>query len=149
MTKMSKQEYQKYIDKKTPNSPIVKDVFFAFLIGGFICIIGQLILDGYQNFCDLDQETASTATSVTMVFLGALLTGLGIYDKIAKVAGAGTIVPITGFANSVVSPAMEFKSEGYVLGLAAKMFIIAGPVIVYGTLSSVITGILYYIMSLL
>ncbi len=149
MSNMTKKEYQKYIDKKTPNSPIFKDVFFAFLIGGLICIIGQLIMDAYKNFCELDQEMASSATSVTMVFLGALLTGLGIYDKIAKIAGAGTIVPITGFANSVVSPAMEFKSEGYVLGLAAKMFIIAGPVIVYGTLASVIVGLIYYIMPML
>ncbi len=145
---MTKQEYQKYIEKKTPNSPLLKDIFFAFLIGGIICCIGQLIVDGFKAL-NLDKETASSATSVVMVFLGAFFTGIGVYDKIAKRAGAGTIVPITGFANSVVSPAMEFKSEGFVLGLAAKMFVIAGPVIVYGVLSSVITGIIYYIMSLL
>lgn len=148
MNKMTKSEYQQYINQKTPNSPLWKDLCFAFLIGGGICIIGQLILDGYLSL-GLPKETASPLTSATMVFLGAFLTAVGIYDKIAKVAGAGTIVPITGFANSVVSPAMEFKSEGLVLGLAAKMFIIAGPVLVYGILSSVIVGIVYYVMSLL
>jgi len=123
-------------------------VCLAFLIGGLICIIGQLICDGIMRLGS-DKENASLLTSVTMVFFGALLTGLGLYDRIAKFAGAGTIVPITGFANSVVSPAMEFKSEGLVLGLAAKMFVIAGPVIVYGVLSSVAAGIIYYILSLL
>ncbi len=147
MRNMSKQEYQKYIDKKTPNSTLWKDIFFAFLFGGIICIIGQLVMDGFKNF-GLSEETAPAATSVAMIFLGAFLTGIGVYDNLAKIAGAGTIVPITGFANSVVSPAMEFKSEGLVLGLAAKIFIIAGPVLVYGTLSSVVVGIIYYVMSL-
>ncbi len=145
---MTKQEYQKFIEQKTPNSSLLKDLFFAFLIGGIICCIGQAVSDGYKGL-GLDKEAAASATSVTMIFLGAFLTGLGIYDKIAKVAGAGTIVPITGFSNSVVSPAMEFKSEGLVTGLAAKIFIIAGPVIVYGILSSVVTGLLYYILSVL
>ena len=145
---MTKQEYQKYIEKKTPNSTLAKDMILAFIIGGLICCIGQAILDGYKAL-GLEKELASSVTSITLVFFGALLTGLGIYDKIAKFAGAGTIVPITGFANSVVSPAMEFKSEGLVLGLAAKMFIIAGPVIVYGILSSFVAGIVYYIVSLL
>lgn len=144
---MNKKEYQKFVEKRTPNSPLVKDMFFAFLFGGTICLIGQFILNGYKSF-GVEQELASAATSVTMVFSGALLTGLGLYDRMAKIAGAGTIVPITGFANSVVSPAMEFKSEGYVLGLAAKLFVISGPVIVYGTLSSVICGIVYWVMSL-
>ncbi len=148
MNKMTNAEYQKYIDKKTPNSFLAKDMFFAFLIGGTICLIGQCISKGFLAL-GLEKQVASTLTSVVLVFTGALLTGLGVYDKIAKVAGAGTIVPITGFANAVVSPAMEFKSEGYVLGLAAKMFIIAGPVIVYGVLSSVIVGALYYIATLL
>ncbi len=148
MNKMTNAEYKKYVEKKTPDSSLAKDMFFAFLIGGIICLIGQCITKGYLAL-GIAKQTASTLTSVTLVFAGALLTGLGIYDKIAKVAGAGTIVPITGFANSVVSPAMEFKSEGYVLGLAAKMFIIAGPVIVYGVLSSVIVGALYYIATLL
>ena len=144
---MSKREYQNYIDKKTPNSTLVKDLCLSFLIGGFICIIGQLIGDGLRAL-KLPEDSVAPTISVIMVFVGALLTGLGLYDKIAKFAGAGTIVPITGFANSVVSPAMEFKSEGLVLGLAAKMFIIAGPVIVYGILSSVLVGIVYFIMSL-
>ena len=144
---MNKKEYQKFVEKRTPNSPLVKDMFFAFLFGGTICLIVQFILNGYKSF-GVEQELASAATSVTMVFSGALLTGLGLYDRMAKIAGAGTIVPITGFANSVVSPAMEFKSEGYVLGLAAKLFVISGPVIVYGTLSSVICGIVYWVMSL-
>ncbi len=148
MYHMTKKEYQEYINQKTPNSTLFKDVCFAFLIGGLICIIGQFVTDGYKAL-GLGSDSASAWTSVTMVFLGAFLTGIGIYDKIAKFAGAGTIVPITGFANSVVSPAMEFKSEGLVLGLAAKMFIIAGPVIVYGILSSVTVGIIYYILSIL
>ncbi|MBE7035234.1 MAG: stage V sporulation protein AC [Ruminococcaceae bacterium] len=148
MKNMTKQEYQDYINKKTPNSSLFKDICFAFLIGGLICIIGQLIGDGFKSM-GLDKETAAASTSVVMVFLGAFLTGIGVYDRIARVAGAGTIVPITGFANSVVSPAMEFKSEGLVLGLAAKMFIIAGPVIVYGILSSVIVGIIKYVVAML
>ncbi|MBQ4517812.1 MAG: stage V sporulation protein AC [Clostridia bacterium] len=148
MKNMSKKEYQQYINKKTPNSTLGKDLFFAFLIGGLICIIGQLVTNGLKTL-GVSEENTPAFTSVIMIFLGALLTGLGLYDRIAKVAGAGTIVPITGFANSVVSPAMEFKSEGLVLGLAAKIFIIAGPVIVYGIMSSVIVGIIYYVMSIL
>ena len=144
---MTKNEYQKYIDQKTPNSTLGKDLCLAFIIGGLICCIGQAIGDGLKAM-GADTETAASATSVVLVFLGAFLTGIGVYDSIAKFAGAGTIVPITGFANSVVSPAMEFKSEGLVLGLSAKMFIIAGPVLVYGMLSSVAVGIVYYIMSL-
>ncbi len=144
---MTKNEYQKYIDQKTPNSTLGKDLCLAFIIGGLICCIGQAIGDGLKAM-GADTETAASATSVILVFLGAFLTGIGVYDSIAKFAGAGTIVPITGFANSVVSPAMEFKSEGLVLGLSAKMFIIAGPVLVYGMLSSVAVGIVYYIMSL-
>lgn len=143
---MTKNEYQKYVEQKTPNSTLGKDICLAFLVGGFICCIGQAIGDGLKAM-GIDAEAAASFTSVIMVFLGALLTGLGVYDKIAKFAGAGTVVPITGFANSVVSPAMEFKSEGLVLGLSAKMFIIAGPVLVYGMLSSVVVGIIYYIMS--
>ena len=144
---MTKNEYQKYIDQKTPNSTLGKDLCLAFIIGGLICCIGQAIGDGLKAM-GADTETAASATSVILVFLGAFLTGIGVYDSNAKFAGAGTIVPITGFANSVVSPAMEFKSEGLVLGLSAKMFIIAGPVLVYGMLSSVAVGIVYYIMSL-
>ena len=145
---MAKTDYQKYIDKKTPNFTLGKDICLAFIIGGLICCIGQAVGDGLKVL-GMEAESAGAATSVIMVFLGAFLTGIGVYDSIAKFAGAGTIVPITGFANSVVSPAMEFKSEGLVLGLSAKMFIIAGPVLVYGMLSSVIVGIVYYIISLL
>ena len=148
MNQMTNAEYQKDVNQKTPNSSLAKDMLFAFLIGGTICLIGQCLTHCFISL-GIEKQTASTLTSVSLVFAGAFLTGLGIYDKIAKIAGAGTIVPITGFANAVVSPAMEFKSEGYVLGLAAKMFIIAGPVIVYGVLSSVVVGILYYMASVL
>ncbi len=144
---MTKQEYQEYINRKTTNSTLGKDVVLAFIIGGIICCIGQLISDSLIRW-GAEKETAAALTSMIMIFSGALLTGLGLYDRIAKFAGAGTIVPITGFANSVVSPAMEFKSEGLVLGLAAKMFIVAGPVIVYGILSSVIVGAVFYILLL-
>ncbi|MBQ3554478.1 MAG: stage V sporulation protein AC [Clostridia bacterium] len=144
--KMTNEQYQKYVDKKTPNSTLLKDVTLAFLVGGLICIIGQAISDGYRGL-GLSEELISPATSVSLIFIGALLTGLGLYDKIAKFAGAGTIVPITGFSNSIVSPAMEFKSEGLVLGLAAKMFVIAGPVLVYGITASVLAGIVYLLLS--
>ncbi len=140
--KMTNGEYAKYVKEKTPRSKTGADMLKAFLVGGLICCIGQAILDGYTSL-GMETENASIATSVTLVFLGALLTGLGVYDNIAKFAGAGTLVPITGFANSVVSPALEFKSEGYVTGTGAKMFIIAGPVIVYGTTASVLYGIIY------
>ena len=144
---MTDKQYQKYVDKKTPNSPIVKDVLRAFLVGGLICVIGQLISDGYQMI-GFDEDAASMGTSVTLVFLGALFTGLGLYDRLAKFAGAGSIVPITGFANSVVSPAMEFKTEGFIYGLAAKMFTVAGPIIVFGVASSVLVGLIYYVLGL-
>jgi len=148
MNNMTNNEYQDYVNKKSPDSTLAKDVFFAFVIGGIICIIGQLLSEGYK-FLGLDKELASTATSITLILLSCILTGFGAYDIIAKIAGAGTIVPITGFANSVVSPAMEFKSEGLVLGLAAKMFVIAGPVLVYGITASVLAGVYYYIVSLI
>lgn len=148
MKNMTNEEYKKYVEKKTPNSTIFKDVIFAFVIGGFICIIGQFFSDFYVK-TGLETELAGTATSITLILISCILTGLDLYDNIAKYAGAGTIVPITGFANSVVSPAMEFKSEGLVLGLAAKMFIIAGPVLVYGTIASVLAGLYYYIVSII
>ena len=147
--KYTKQEYLNYVNKKSPNSPILKDVIFAFLIGGSICTIGQFFSDIYQTVFGLDSEAVKTAVPVTMIFLGSLLTGLNVYNKIAKHAGAGTIVPITGFANAITSPAMEFKREGLVLGLSAKMFIVAGPVLVYGISSSIILGILYYLIQVL
>lgn len=145
---MKKKEYKTYVDKMTPNSPIVKDVVFAFLIGGAICTIGQFFFNMYESF-GIKEDCVAMLTSSTMVFLGALFTGFGLYDNLAKYAGAGTLVPITGFANAVASPAIEFKSEGYILGLAVKMFSVAGPVIVYGIASGFVAGIVYYIMSVI
>ena len=144
--KYTKQEYLDYVDKKSPNSPIWKNVLIAFLIGGAICTVGQVFSEIYKNVLGLSEENVKTAVPITMVFLGALFTGLDLYNKLAKHAGAGTLVPITGFANAIVSPAMEFKREGWVLGLAAKMFTIAGPVLVYGINSSIILGLIYYLI---
>ena len=144
---VSKQKYSKMVEKATKNSPIVKDCVKAFLIGGAICTLGQGLTELYMLF-DMGKTQAQTLTSVTLVFIGVLLTALHLYEKIAKHAGAGTLVPITGFANSVASPAIEFKSEGFILGVGAKMFSIAGPVIVYGTVASVIYGVIYYIYQL-
>ena len=138
---MSPQEYQAYIKQKSPKSPIWKDTALAFLIGGAICVLGQLILDGYRSL-GLDKADAGTATSVTLIFLAALTTGLNLYNSLARFAGAGTLVPITGFANSIVAPALEFQREGLIPGTCAKMFTIAGPVIVYGTGASVVYGLL-------
>jgi len=137
---MSPKEYQQYVKKKEKKSPIVKDVLLAFAIGGLICVIGQIIQNGWSA-AGLNQEDAGTATACSLVLLSALLTGLNLYNKIARFGGAGTLVPITGFANAVVSPAIDFKSEGFITGMAAKMFQVAGPVIVFGTLASVIYGI--------
>ena len=137
---MSPQEYQQYVKRKSPKSPIFKDTALAFLVGGAICALGQLIQNGYVSL-GLERVDAGTATSVTLVFLSALFTGLNLYNSLARYAGAGTLVPITGFANSVVSPAIDFKSEGFVTGMAAKMFTVAGPVIVFGTLASAVYGV--------
>ena len=139
--RMTNKEYNEYVKKVSPNSPLVKNMVMAFLIGGAICCVGQAIKGGWLA-TGLSDELSATATSITLIFIGGLLTGLGVYDKIAKIAGAGTLVPITGFANAVVAPALEFKSEGAVTGTAAKMFIIAGPVIVFGTVASVVYGII-------
>ena len=137
---LSPKEYQKFVKEREAKSPIVKDVVLAFLIGGAICVVGQLIMNGWASV-GLNKEDAGTATSCSLVLLSALLTGLNLYNKLARFGGAGTLVPITGFANAVVSPAIDFKSEGFVTGMAAKMFVIAGPVIVFGTLASVIYGV--------
>ena len=134
------------VKRASPPSPKRKDFIFAFLIGGFICSLGQLISVGYEMSA-LDSTSAKIATSVTLVFLAVLFTAFGIFDKIAKVAGAGTLVPITGFANAVASPAIEYKNEGQVLGIGAKMFTIAGPVIVYGTCAGAIYGLILWIIS--
>lgn len=143
--KMTKKDYGEYVKQKSPNSPMAANLLKAFVVGGLICCIGQLIINIYDA-CGLTKEDAATATSVTLVFIGALLTGIGLYDNIAKFGGAGTLVPITGFANSVVAPALEFKSEGLVMGMSAKMFVIAGPVIVFGITASVIYGIILVIL---
>lgn len=139
-------EYSEMAKKQSPPSPKIKDFLMAFLVGGLICVIGQLLIEWY-DVLGLSEKAVKMAVPSTLVFLAALLTGFKLFDKIAKHAGAGTLVPITGFANAVVSPAIEFKSEGYILGLGAKMFTIAGPVIVYGTAASVIYGLLYWIFT--
>lgn len=142
---MSPKEYQQYVQQKAKKSPIVKDVVMAFVVGGLICVIGQLIQNGWSA-AGLNKEDAGTATSCSLVLLSALLTGFNLYNKIARFGGAGTLVPITGFANAVVSPAIDFKSEGFVTGMAAKMFLVAGPVIVFGTLASVIYGVILMLL---
>ncbi|SMC56263.1 stage V sporulation protein AC [Papillibacter cinnamivorans] len=138
---MTNQEYQQYVASKAQKSPIVKNTLWAFAVGGLICTAGQGLLNLYQYY-GLDKQDASAGVTVSLIFLSALLTGLKVYDKIAKFAGAGTLVPVTGFANSIVSPALEFKSEGFILGMSAKMFVIAGPVLVFGISASVIYGLL-------
>ena len=144
---MTDKEYGRLVKEMSPSSPIVKDCLFAFLIGGAICTVGQLILNLY-TYLGVEETDAGTATSVTLVLISAILTGFSLYDNIAKYAGAGTLVPITGFANAVVSPAIEFKTEGFILGVGAKMFTIAGPVIVYGVSASVVYGFVYWITTL-
>lgn len=145
--KISKQKYAKLAEQTSPKSPIVKDCIWAFLVGGSICTLGQILLTYYKTL-PLKPEDAKTLVSISLIFISAVLTSLGIFDKIAKHAGAGTLVPITGFANSVVSPAIEYKAEGYILGVGAKMFTIAGPVIVYGVVASVVYGSIYWITTL-
>ncbi len=144
---MTEKEYGKLIKNMEPKSPIGKDCLKAFLVGGFICCIGQICMNGYTAL-GFEKELAGTAASITLIFLSALLTGLSLYDDIAKHAGAGTLVPITGFANAIAAPAVEFKTEGMILGTAAKMFTIAGPVIVYGISASVLYGLIYWITTL-
>ena len=141
---MTPKEYNRYVARLAKKSPLGKDLLNSFLIGGLICVVGQLILNGYTAL-ELSEQDAAAATSVSLVFLSAVLTALSVYDDLAKIAGAGTLVPITGFASAVVSPAIEFKAEGFVTGMAAKMFIIAGPVIVYGTVASVLYGVILVI----
>ena len=145
---MKQKEYQNLTDKVSKNSNFLKDCIFAFIIGGGICVIGQLLLNLYLMLGAYEKD-AYTLVSVSLVLLSALLTGFGVYDRIARIGGAGTLVPITGFANAVVSPAMEFKAEGLILGLAPKMFIIAGPVIVYGTIASAVVGAIYWIVKMI
>ena len=141
---VSKKEYSKIVEKHSGKSPLLKDSIRAFLVGGFICVIGQALRDLYGNL-GLSKELSGTATSITLIFIASLLTAVGVFDKIGKFAGGGTLIPITGFSNSVTSPAMEFRSEGLVAGVGAKIFTVAGPVIVYGTLSSIIAGLIYFL----
>ena len=142
---MSNKDYDKFVQARAEKSPIVKNCLFAFLIGGAICTLGQGLFDLY-GLAGMSEENVSTLVPMTLVFLAALTTGLGWFGRLAKHAGAGTLVPITGFANAVASPAIEFKAEGFITGTAAKMFIIAGPVIVYGISASVIYGLIYYLI---
>ena len=144
---MTNKEYNDYVKSKAKPSPIVKDCIWAFCVGGLICTIGQLLSNLYQNW-GASKEDAGTWVSITLVFLASLLTGLGVFDDIAKRAGAGTLVPITGFSNAMVSPALEFKSEGFITGTAVKLFTIAGPVLVFGISASVIYGLILWIIGL-
>ena len=139
-------EYNDYVDKKSPNSPILKDCFNAFWVGGLICSIGQLILD-FCLYKGMDNTIASTIVSISLIAISAILTALNVFNRIGKFAGAGSLVPITGFANSIVSPAIEYKSEGYVMGVGGKMFTVAGPVLVFGISASVIVGIIATLFS--
>ena len=142
---MSPKEYQEYVKQKSKKSPIVKDTVLAFLIGGAICVLGQLIRNGWTAY-GLAAEDAATATSISLVFLSVLLTALNLYNKLGRYGGAGTLVPITGFANAVSSPAIDFRAEGIVTGMAAKMFLVAGPVIVFGTTASAVYGVVLWII---
>ena len=144
---MTPKEYEKLASRLAPKSPMWKDCLGAFLVGGLICTLGQGLVNLYKG-CGLEKTDAGTAASMTLVFLSALLTGLSLYDNIAKFGGAGTLVPITGFANAIAAPAVEFKTEGFILGVGAKMFTIAGPVIVYGVSASVVYGLIYWITTL-
>lgn len=140
--------YKKYVKKHAPSSPLIKDMFFAFLIGGLICAFAEGLYNFYL-YLKIEESTVKILVPVTLVFLAALLTGIGIFDNIAKIAGAGTLVPITGFSNAVISPALDDKNEGLVMGVGAKMFTIAGPVIVYGIISSVIYGFIYWLIGVI
>lgn len=139
-------EYQEYVKQKSPNSPILKNCFNSFWVGGLICMLGQIIME-ICKYRRLDIEMSGTIVSISLIFLSAFLTSLNIFNKIGKFAGAGSLVPITGFANSIVSPSIEYKSEGYVMGVGAKMFTVAGPVLVYGISTSILVGIGYLIFT--
>ena len=145
---MDKQTYRRFADAHAPRSPLVRDCVHAFLVGGLICVIAQALTTLYMAL-GMPKEEAGTLTSVTLVFAAALLTGLGVFVNVAKFAGAGTLVPITGFANSVVSPAIDCKAEGWVLGVGAKIFTVAGPVLLYGTLSGAVWGVIYWVTTLI
>ena len=144
---MTEKEYEKLVQKAAPKSPLGKDCLNAFWIGGLICTLGQLLTNGYGAL-GMDKDAAATAASISLVVLSALLTGLSLYDDLAKYGGAGTLVPITGFANAIAAPAVEFKTEGFILGVGAKLFTIAGPVIVYGLSASVLYGFIFWLGTL-
>ena len=146
---MNKETYKKYADARAPQSPLGKDCLRAFLVGGLICTLAQGLTTIYTDVCNMPKEDAGLLTSVTLVFIAAILTGLGWFCKIAKFAGAGTLVPITGFANSVVSPAIDSRAEGLVLGVGAKIFTVAGPVLLYGTLAGALYGVIYWVCGVL
>ena len=144
---MTNKEYQNYVDKMTPNSPLFKDLLLAFLFGGTICALGQILF----NLCEslgYDKRVCGIVVTTTLILIATLLTSLGVFDKIARLAGAGTLVPVTGFSNAIASEAIDAKSEGYVLGVGAKIYTVAGPVILYGLLSGVIYGVIYYLWGL-
>ena len=146
MMKISKDTYAKFADAHAPRSPLLKDCLWAFLVGGSICTVGQILHDVFQNLCSFPEETAGTLTSVSLIFVAVILTALGVFDNLAKHAGAGTLVPITGFANAVVSPAIDSHAEGLILGVGAKIFTVAGPVLLYGTLAGCVYGVIYWIL---
>ena len=143
-----KKQYNEMTKKASPPSPKLKDFIWAYIVGGAICVIGQLLTELYMSL-ELSEKVVKMAVPVSIIFIAALLTGIGVFDKIARKAGAGTLVPITGFANAVVSPAIEFKNEGFILGVGAKIFTIAGPVIMYGTVASVVYGVIYWLITIL
>ena len=147
--KMDKKTYSRLVEAHAPRSPLLRNCTLAFLTGGLICTLGQGLNDLYKNICDFSREDAGTLTSITLIFIAALLSGIGWFDRIAKYAGAGTLVPITGFANSVVSPAIDSRAEGMILGVGAKIFSISGPVLLYGTLAGVIYGFLLWLIGIL
>lgn len=146
---MTKETYKQYADSRAPRSPVAKDCTRAFLVGGLVCCIGQALTDIYTKLCGMEKQDAGTLTAATLVLVAAILTGFGVFDRIAKFAGAGTLVPITGFANSVVSTAIDAKSEGLILGVGAKVFSVAGPVLLYGTLAGTAYGVIYWIVQLI
>ena len=141
---MEKETYKKFADAHAPKSPLVKDCLWAFCVGGGICAFAQGLKDIYMKVCGMLETDAALLTSVTLIFIAVVLTGIGVFDKIAKHAGAGTLVPITGFANSVVSPAIDSNAEGPILGIGAKIFTVAGPVLLYGTLAGAVYGVIYW-----
>ena len=145
---MDKNTYRRYAEARAPRSPLVKDCARAFFVGGGICLFAQGIKDVYLGLCGLEEETAATLTSVTLILLAVVLTGVGVFDRIARFAGAGTLVPITGFANAMVSPAIDSHAEGLILGVGAKIFTVAGPVLLYATLAGSLYGVIYWLIGL-